>query len=387
MVGSENGSKVALHDSELCLEIGLNVPRQSQISHNGRQPDVEFETARGIDGKQQQHVIKYQKENEGPALWPGLSPSSSSAGITASYMQSSAAQASVWQNAAICASKQDIMERCSSGGKIAEIVFQKKSWKRCAAHVHISHLIRSLEVPKRQVAKEPELYECHQMRGHQGSKCGTLMEVHDLNGMRNGNSSASGTVHSATTRNSHETKSGILLQQCHYHDISQAPPTPGAYGQQKQSFNFLSLSAGGNGFEVNDSFNKGRSRLEPLSKSQVPYFQSLQQQHGLMPIPTPQSQYASASYLDQLPAAGPQVRLQQPRLYGSSFFGTHYGSTVSNKLQHQSFWTLQLASQGKTAVNGNILTAQYPNWQSERHDSSAMSPCAQVTLPRSHASL
>lgn len=75
-----------------------------------------------------------------------------------------------------------------------------------------------------------------------------------------------------------------------------------------QSFNFLSLSAGGNGLKVSDGFNKGGSRLEPLSKSQVPYFhQSQQQQHGLMPIPTPQSQYASTSYLDSIPAVGPQV--------------------------------------------------------------------------------
>lgn len=118
--------------------------------------------------------------------------------------------------------------------QISEVGIHKKSWKRCAAHVHISHLIRSLEVSRRQVTKEPELNECQHMRVHQGSKCGVLMEVHSLNGMRNGISSAAGTVHSATVRNSHETQNGILQQLCHYQGMSQDPPTTMVDGPQKQ---------------------------------------------------------------------------------------------------------------------------------------------------------
>ncbi|KAJ1375206.1 hypothetical protein SESBI_51263, partial [Sesbania bispinosa] len=389
MVRSENGGKVAMHDSELCLKIGLNAPIQSQNSHIGRQPDVEFEMAGGIDCKQEQHATKHQKENEGLALWPGLSLRAS-AGINASNLQSSSAKAPAWLNAGTCASKQDLMGSCSSGGKMSKVAIHKKSWKRCAAHVHISHLIRSLEMPKRQVAKEPELYECHQIREHQGSKCEVQMETHNLSGMRYGNSSAAGTAHSATVRNSHETNNGILQQQCNYHDISQAPPTPGVYGpQKKQNFNFLSLSAGGNGLKVNDSFNKNGSRLEPLSNSQVAYFQSLQQQHGHIPIPTTQSQYASTSYLDQFPAAGPQVRLQQQSHYyhGTPLRGAHYSPTVSYKQQQQSFWAVQLAAQGGSAVNCNIVRAQFPNWQNGRVESSAVvSPFGQVILPNSPAS-
>lgn len=76
-----------------------------------------------------------------------------------------------------------------------------------------------------------------------------------------------------------------------------------------QNFNFLSLSAGSNGLKAdNNNNNKIGSRLEPLSKLQMPYFQSLAQQHGVvMPIPVAQSQYASTSFLDQLSVAGPQV--------------------------------------------------------------------------------
>ncbi|KAK7310964.1 hypothetical protein RJT34_08782 [Clitoria ternatea] len=374
MAKSENGGKVALHDTELSLEMGLNVSTQLQISRSGRQSDLEFQTARGIGCNQEQHIIKYQKETEGPALWPSLSLRAS-AGISASYLQSSsAAKAPDWLSTAICPSKQDLMESCSSGVK-------KKAWKRCAVHVHISHLIRSLDVPKSQAGKEPELYECHQMKAHQGSKCEVPMEAHSLNWMRNENTYAAGTVHSVSMRNSNETKNGVPQQQGHYQDMSQASPTPGVYGPQKQSFNFLSLSTGGNELKVNETFNKSERKLDLLSKSQAPYFQSLQQQHGLMPI---HSQYASTSFLDQLPVAGPQVRLQQPHYYGTPLRGTHYSSPLSYKQQQQSFWAVQLATQGGSAVNCSIVRAQYPNWQSGRH---ATNPCPQMILPHSHASL
>lgn len=76
-----------------------------------------------------------------------------------------------------------------------------------------------------------------------------------------------------------------------------------------QCFNFLSLSTGvSDQLKANEIFNKGESKLEPYSKQQLPYFQSLQlqqqRQHGLMPVQS--SPYAS-TFLDQLPVAGPQV--------------------------------------------------------------------------------
>ncbi|TKY57634.1 hypothetical protein E2542_SST14684 [Spatholobus suberectus] len=357
--------------------MGLNMNRQSRISYVERKPDVEFEAVRGVDCKQQQHMIKEQKGKEGLALWPGLSPV---APAGQAYQQSSATKAPDWLEAAICSSKLDLRESstCSSSGKIFS---PKRSWKRCAAHVHISHIINRLEVPKRQVIKETELYECHQMRAHEVSKRGVLLEVHSLNGIKNG-------VTSSTVRNPHESKNIILQQQCHYRDISQAVPTPVVYGHQKQNFNFLSLSAGSNGLKVDNNYNKIGSRLEPLSKLQVPYLQSLAaQQHGVMPIPAAQSQYASTSYLDQLSVAGPQVRLQQPHYFGNPLCGTHYSSTVSHKQELQSFWGVQQAEQGgRSTVNFNIMRTQYPNWQNGRHDSSALSPCAQAILPYSPAS-
>ncbi|XP_057424664.1 uncharacterized protein LOC130718171 isoform X2 [Lotus japonicus] len=374
VVKRENRNNVALPNSELCLAMGLNMTLQSRISQIERKPDVKFQTATDVDSKQKQG----QLGNEGLTLWPSFSSvaSPSQANHQFFFSRTIAAKAPDWLEAAICASKHDMIETstCSSSGKISEVATHKRSWKRCAAHVHISHYIKSLEVPKGQVIKEPEIYECHQMRAHEGSKHGVLLEVHSLNRMRNG-------VPSATVRNPQESQNCILQQQCHYGDISLAAPTTEVYGTQKQqSFNFLSLSVGSDGLKVDNNYNK----IEPLSKFQVPYLQSLAQQYGVMPL---HSQYASTSYQTQLSVAAPQVRLQQPHYNGSMIRGTQYSSTVSSKQEQQNFWGVQQAAQSRSAVNCNIIRTQYPNWQSGRnHHSSAGSPCVQAIIPHFPAS-
>ncbi|CAJ1972546.1 unnamed protein product [Sphenostylis stenocarpa] len=373
IVKRENSNKVALHDSELCLVMGLNIPRQSRIAQVERKPNVEFK-ARDVDCKQQEHMIEEQKGNERLALWPGLSP------LAPAGQACLQTQAPDWLEAAIRASKLDSMETstCSSSGRV---FIPKRSWKKCASHIRISHIIKSLEMPKTEVIRETELFECHETTAREGSKRGVLLEAHSLNGMKNGISS--------TVRNPHESKNIILQQQSHYRDISQSAPKPVVYGPQKQNFNFLSLSAGSNGFKVdnNNNYNKIGSRLEPLSKLQVPYFQSLAQQHGVvMPIPAAQSQYASTSFLDQLSVAGPQVRLQQPHYFGNPLSGTNYSSMLLYKQENRGFWGLQQAEQSRSTVNFNIMRTQFPNWHSGRHDTSAMSPCSQAILPCSSAS-
>ncbi|CAK8569091.1 unnamed protein product [Lathyrus sativus] len=382
---SDNDVKAELHDSELCLGMGLNASTQSEISHIGGKLDVEYETAGGIDCKQEQHIIKYRRENEGLTLWPGSSLRASATFNASSSQSSAAAKAPHWLNAAISNSKHGLMESSSSGGKISKTAVHKKSWKSCAAHVHISQLIRSLELPKQQVAKEPELYECDPIRVHQGSKCGVLTEAQNSNRTRNGNTFTAGTVQSASLKNFPENKNGVVQQQCHYLDISlsQASPTPAKHAPQSQSFNFLSLSSGCNELKVDECLIKGGSRSGPFSKSQVPYFRSIQQQHGLMAaIPTTSNQYTSTSYLDQLPTAGPQVRLQQPHYYGTPLCGTQYSSTNSYKQQYQNIWAAQLVTQGGSGgVNSNLMRLQYPNWQSGRHETGVVNPGVQVMVP------
>ncbi|KAK2452267.1 hypothetical protein QL285_000075 [Trifolium repens] len=334
-VNHECRTKVALHDSELCLAMGLNLTGQSQISRCERKTNVELDMARNVDGKQKHHLIKEHIKNESLALWPGLS-------------------------------------------SVSSAVSHKKLRKRCATHVYISHTIRSIESQKQVVIKESKLRECRETRAPEGSNRGVPLEVHNLN-----------RVTCATVRTPNESKNNILLQQCHYGEISQAAPKPGVYGPRKQDFNFLSLSTGSYGLSVqNNNYNKVGSRLEPLSNLQVPYFQSLAHQQRVVPIPTHQSRYASTVYLDQLTVVGSQLRLQQPHYYGNQICGTQYGSTTSNsKQEHQNFRGLQEAAQGSSSVNCNIMMrTQNPNWQRGRNDSSAVGPCAQAIFTNNPAS-
>lgn len=72
-------------------------------------------------------------------------------------------------------------------------------------------------------------------------------------------------------------------------------------------------------------------------------------------IPTTSNQYTSTSYLDKLPTAGPQVRLQQPHYYGTPLCGTQYSLKNSYKQQYQNIWAAQLLTQdGKYGVGGAV---------------------------------
>ncbi|KAI5392044.1 hypothetical protein KIW84_076723 [Lathyrus oleraceus] len=163
----KRGREPILTDSEK-LKYGIESPQKDSIKKSKELIDlpgsedfsvVSGNGAGGIDCKQEQHIIKYRRENEGLTLWPGASPRESVAINVSSSQSSAAAKAPHWLNAAISNPKHDLMESISSGGKISKTAIPRKSWKSCAAHVHISQLIRSLELPKQQVAKEPELYE------------------------------------------------------------------------------------------------------------------------------------------------------------------------------------------------------------------------------------
>ncbi|KAI4316931.1 hypothetical protein L6164_024858 [Bauhinia variegata] len=337
---SVHGNEILRHDSELSMAMG-----QSLITDVETKPKIASPTTRAVQGKQEHHMIKDHKKDEGPELWPGLSPAAT-AGNHASFLRSSAAKAPLWLETAICHSK-------------VSIVADKRSWKRSAAHVHISRLIQSLQVPnisQDMLVKQPN--QSNQMRAHELSKHGVLTEVNHLSGMINEAISTPGTGHSADVKNSYAVKN----------DISKAT-TSEVHSPQKQRFDFLSLSVGGCGLNVNNDYNKIGSRFEPLLKLQIPYFQSPAQQHGVMPFPMLQSQDAS-NYSDQISVGGAQVPLQLPHYYGSPLRGIHSSATGStSKQQHQSF-----------TVNCS-MTTQYPNWQSGRQESLVINPRAQVIIP------
>ncbi|XP_028784684.1 uncharacterized protein LOC114740658 [Neltuma alba] len=368
---SENGNEAALVDSELSLAVGLSMPRQSPKLRDERKPEtagaVEPKQAfqvGTVESKQVHHMMKDQNNNDRPTLWPGLSLAAS-AGSQASYLQSPAAKAPIGPDAAKCASKQDLTQGGSSDVKISEVVVHKKLWKRCVAHVYISKFIRSLQVP---ISKDTPQKANHsnQLRTNDGD----LIEARNSNTTRSGVTSAPG--HSDTAKDLHDNRNSILQQSCCYHE----PLTPDVYGPQKQGLDLLSLSSGGNGIKVNNKLDKsGGSRLEPLPKLQMPYFQPLAQLQGLMRFPVSQSQYAAPSYLThQVSAAGQQVL---PHYYGNSpWVGRNSSTASSNKHQPQSFWAVQVAAQGqgRSGVNCNIMRPQYSKWETGRQDSVVIQP-------------
>ncbi|XP_054818738.1 uncharacterized protein LOC129318154 isoform X2 [Prosopis cineraria] len=375
LLRSENGNEAALDDSELTLAVGFSRPGQSPISRNGRKP----ETAGAIESKQaHHHMMKDQNNYDGPTLWPGLALA---AGNQASYLQSSAVKAPVWSD---CASKQDLTQGGSSDVKlimqISEVVIHKKLLKRCATHVYISNFIRSLQMPNSKEALQQANHSAR-LRAGEGSMHGDLMEAQNWNRARSRIISSPRSIHSDTANDSHDNKNSILHQTCNYHEAL----TPDVHGPPKQGLDLLSFSAGGNGLKVNSKLDKGEgSRLEPLPKLQVSYFQPLAQLQGLMRFPVPQSQYASPSYLThQISAAGPQVL---PHYYGNSLWVGGNGSTASNnKHQQQNFWAVQVAAQGqgRSGVNCNMMRPQYPKWEAGRQGS-VVNP---AMIPQSSAPL
>lgn len=214
--------------------------------------------------------------------------------------------------------------------QVSKVAVEKDTWKRCSAHVHISHLIQNLQMPENQGRL---LLQSNQLRLQKGPNLGARMALNSFHGVGtsfNGTISSTTSCNSTDERNSNEAKTGILCQQQLHQDQPHAALASEACTSQKQvslycncqrflpfqffslplsfltilcypqSFDFLSLFAGGGGVEVKNSGNRTGNGLDPSSQHQVPYLQSLAQQQTLLPFAMPQTRYASAAYPDQL---------------------------------------------------------------------------------------
>ncbi|XP_059459880.1 uncharacterized protein LOC132189248 isoform X3 [Corylus avellana] len=334
---SESNNEKPLVDAD---ELSLDTSTQPETPLIERKPEIVLGPAIAIASQlEQQSMIKEPTKNEGPALWPGLSSVvSHGVGSHGPSVQSSAAKNPGWLDTAI-ASRDRSFGSGSSSGKISKVDVDGNSWKRCATHVHISHLIRILQMPENQ---ERLLLQPNHLKPQEGSKLGVLMAINNFHGVRNslnGIISPTNLCNSTTERNSNEAKTGILQHQRLHQDQPQAALASGVYTPQKQSFDFLSLLAGGGGVEAKNSFNKAGNGLDSMTQLQVPYLQSLAQQQTLMPFSMPQARFSSSAYPDQLsgaPATSHQVQLPVPPYLGSPFCGSHASPTaLAKQQQHQ----------------------------------------------------
>lgn len=329
----------------------------------------------------------------GLALWPGLSPMVLlGAGSSGPSLQSTKIPA--WLDAAVGASKPYSLENGPSTRKVFKGATTNRSLKRCAGHVYISRLIRDLQMPEN---KEKSHLQCNQLKPpDEGQRQETHMVIYDFDKTRkglNGVISVNSIGSTTAERNSSEARSGILQHKRLHHDQLQTATESGLQTLQKQSFNFLSLSAGGLGAEDTNSFSRTRNNaLEPSSEFQVSHLHSLPQHQNFMPIAMPQTHYTS-SYPDKISTSGTgstqQVKLQLPSYLSSPFLGpAHTSSTILTKQhqqQQQQLWPAQLAGQCRPTGHSTAMS-QFSNWPNGRQDPTLI-PCPQSLISPAPTSL
>ncbi|KDO84858.1 hypothetical protein CISIN_1g003719mg [Citrus sinensis] len=369
---------------EPCRDSGLEQSTQ-ETSLTGK-PELAVGSTT-LRSEQVQQDTATESWRNGLALWPGLSPMVLlGAGSSGPSLQSTKIPA--WLDAAVGASKPYSLENGPSTRKVdftpnkpyslengpsTRKVFKgattNRSLKRCAGHVYISRLIRDLQMPEN---KEKSHLQCNQLKPpDEGQSIGST----------------------TAERNSSEARSGILQHKRLHHDQLQTATESGLQTLQKQSFNFLSLSAGGLGAEDTNSFSRTRNNaLEPSSEFQVSHLHSLPQHQNFMPIAMPQTHYTS-SYPDKISTSGTgstqQVKLQLPSYLSSPFLGpAHTSSTILTKQhqqQQQQLWPAQLAAQYRPTGHSTAMS-QFSNWPNGRQDPTLI-PCPQSLISPAPTSL
>ncbi|KAK9271428.1 hypothetical protein L1049_027019 [Liquidambar formosana] len=133
-----------------CLETGLKQPKQQDAPPFERKSETAFSPATAVGSQQEQpHAIKENKKNS-PSLWPGLSSAGShGGGSNGPSLQFYNAKTPAWLDTATCATRPGSSENGVSIEKVSGVTVDRKSWKRCAAHVYISRLIQVLQISER----------------------------------------------------------------------------------------------------------------------------------------------------------------------------------------------------------------------------------------------
>ncbi|XP_058098826.1 uncharacterized protein LOC131243470 isoform X2 [Magnolia sinica] len=287
--------------------------------------------------------------------------------------RSSSVQAAAWPDSATGATVPVITGNDVLAVKLPPVTVKKsQSWKRCATHMHISRLICAYQsTEKKSRCALPDNHP----KPKEGARSGVIMLKNGLNNIL----SAGANSLVAERNSSHEARIGIRQDNRFLQD-QQSSTSSGVYAQQKQSCDFLSLSAG------LESSNNG---LESTAQLQVPYLHPLVQ-HPVMPFSLPHARYSSA-YPEQLAAAAAaaaqQVQLQLPQYMGNPFYGPQVGhgggSVKQQQQQQQQMWVAQMAQYLPPGYPSSLP----PKRQNGRHDSPSLVPCTQAAIPPSPSSL
>ncbi|GLT92011.1 hypothetical protein SLE2022_098700 [Rubroshorea leprosula] len=353
---------------EPSLETGLKPPKQQLTIPTERKLEVAVGATSIEVQLAQEHVIKETRKNV-PLGGGNHGPS-----------KSSGAKIPAWLDAAICPSRASSSKNATSAGKVSEVTTYRNPMKRCVAHVYICRLIQSLQMPE---SKDTVPLEHIDLKHHEGLKHAVVMPHNDFNGVTNG---INGTLSIILTSNRNPNEAGSCSQPQHKRlrqDEPQDNQASGMHTSHKQTYDFLSLSAGGGGEEIKNSSNKRGNAFETLSHHQFSYLHSLPQHQSLMCFPLPQARSTSSAYLDQFSVAAAsaqqQGHLQLPPYLTSPFYGPSYTS-------HQG-----LAKQQPQQLQQRLLAAQFaaqiPRWKNGKHESAALIPGVHAIIPPSPSSL
>ncbi|CAO2833870.1 unnamed protein product [Amaranthus hypochondriacus] len=214
----------------------------------------------------------------------------------------------------------------------------RKSWKRCVAHVYISHLIQVLKTS----------------------------EGKDLNG-----TPTAGHMFGSASSMS---KTANDVPMLHEKRIAKedGPSVSGFHDSKKQSFDFLSLSTGA-APEVNNGVDRLGISMEP--KGHVPQLNSVAQHNAYMPSLMSLNHFPSIPYKDQgaavsiaLPLVPPQGHLRVPPYLNNPCGSTHMGTarTTQQPLsKHQ-----QQQQQQQQQILTTKIAAQF--WHNSIRDQHSM---------------
>nr|XP_011459115.1 PREDICTED: uncharacterized protein LOC101310091 isoform X2 [Fragaria vesca subsp. vesca] len=410
------GNAVNFRDpSELSLDSRLKQTVEQKTSDFGRKPENSVELGTNIGSQVQKHEMLQESRKKG--LWPGLSSNVSQARSDSPLPQSPAATLPPWMDAP-CSTSKALAPNGSSFAKVTKVVDGRRSCKKYAVHVYISHLIQSLKSSEN---KDKLMLQPSQMRAHEGSRQGAFLGFNTFTNVKSGFNEAvsSSSISISTAENvSNEAKNGILQHKKLHLDQPSSTLASGVHTSPKQTFDFLSLSAGGGSLEINDSFSRGRYGMELLSQAQLPYLHSSVQHHNLIPFSLNRSRYNSSASLDS-PSVSQQGQLLPS--YGNKFCGPQANATALTEQpiqpqqlhlrqqqqqlhlqqqqhqhqqqlqlhlqqQQQRLWAAQLATQYRPA--GTLAaTEPSPSWQNIKQDNCKLIQCGQALLSPSPSTL
>ncbi|XP_031283155.1 uncharacterized protein LOC116141822 [Pistacia vera] len=315
---------------ETSLDSGSKRSIQKDAPLLERKPQLTMGAA--VSGSQLvQEDMVMDSGKKGLALWPGLSPMVlHGSGCPGPSLQSSAEKNPAWLDAAVCVSNPCSFDNGPSSGKVKYM---------------------SKDFP--------------------GDHPTTSPRVEDVGLVHFGGTN--NITCTTAERDSSEARSGILQHKRLYQDQQQNTEASQANTLRKQSFDFLSLSAGSVGGEANNSFNRtGNNGLEPSSHFQVSYLHSLAQ-HKFMPLSMSQTHYTSSVYSDHLSASTSTQKIS-PYL-SSPYLGSPHTPVLTKQQHQQQAWAAQLASHYRPGVTSTAMN-QFPSWVNGRQDPNLI-PCPQ----------